>query len=170
MSNTVDMVMNVFNGLNKEEKKEVIIRIGEQAEDILGRKAFPEKASAPKSKGKRWKTTGKSPYWIKTVQGLNEGTDSRGKPYQGAFKIEGSFIKDLHKNCGADEVLLLGTRNPKQYRIAQWKGESSGKELSMHLDDVGEVIIKGLECIMTSDNIDEIIEHMKDNGPLESYK
>ena len=66
--------------------------------------------------------------------------------------------------------MLLGTRNPKQYRIAQWKGESSGKELSMHLDDVGEVIIKGLECIMTSDNIDEIIEHMKDNGPLESYK
>lgn len=106
----VDIVMGMFSAMNMDEKKEVVLRVGEDP-DVVGMVA-DVKSSAKKTSGKRGGGKPRSPYWIRTVTGIDESA-------KGFAMFEGDWVNDP-ADMKSGELCMIGTReDPKQYILCK---------------------------------------------------
>ena len=151
MSSAVEIVMTMFYAMNVEEKKSVVVQIGEDADVRALLKPVEEKAKPKKGSGRRG--GGKSsPYWIKTVTGFDASQ-------KGMMQVEGDWVNDVKKDMEVGQYALIGTRDEarKQYMLvkrcdaSQCSFEAWGKTQTVDC----------VEQVYSADNFGSIVEKAK---------
>ena len=125
MSAVVEKIITIFKAMSPDEKIDLVQQM---AQDPDIRKEVETRAPAkPKGKKKGAWSGGKSAWWIKTFDGVDNGTDSRGKKLRGAFRVKGKFIKDFATHMSKGDYCVIHSRSNSEYHVAQYTGGTSDK-------------------------------------------
>ncbi len=110
--NAIDHVMTFWDMMSEDEKKELILRIGEKAvaEGMVSMEELSKgketRTSKPRKRGRSTRE-----YWMKSVEGLDDGK-------KGVFKVVGGWVNDVQKDLCDDGLVLVGTKEPvKRYYL-----------------------------------------------------
>jgi hypothetical protein len=102
----VNIVMRLFKAMDEAEKKEVVLRIGNELDGSGLADKWEAKTSAPKKK----RRGSFKPYWIKRVDSVNPSA-------KGMDKLAGGWADE--KEIVEYQYYLIGVRSdPKKYYIA----------------------------------------------------
>lgn len=117
----VDTVLTIFKGMNEEEKRECITRIGEEAIAIgLIKEAIGAPGTTPthtpRRKGKPFMG-----YWMKSIEGFDDTK-------KGAFRLVGNWVKNPIAEIAEGNLFVIGVKaGGKRYILAR---RETGKTLS----------------------------------------
>lgn len=148
----VEVLMQLYGAMSAEEKREVILRIGEDAEatGVLPPAAEAEAEPKPKPRGKRRPFKA---WWAKTVEGI----DAKAR---GMFRIEGSWVNDWDEDVSVGQMVVIGAKEPKHYWLVKYTGKSSDQ---ITLESLGkEHVIQGVIPLVHGEKYSSLEREIED--------
>lgn len=128
MSAVVDKIITIFKAMSADEKIDLVHQMAQDPDikkEVEQRTPAVAKTKSGKKKG-AW-SGGKSAWWIKTFDGVDNGTDSKGKKLRGTFRVKGKFIKDFATHMSKGDYCVVHSRSNSEYHVAQYTGGTSDK-------------------------------------------
>lgn len=101
--NAIDHVMTFWDMMSEDEKKQLILRIGEKAVQE-GMVSMDDLVKGKSEKPKRRRGRSTREYWMKSIDGLD---DSK----KGVFKVVGAWVNDVQKDLCDEGLVLVGTKD-----------------------------------------------------------
>ena len=100
----IDSVMMFWDMMSTDEKKELILRIGERAmqDGIVDAKMIAGQKKRRSTK----------PFWMKTVEGVDPSK-------KGMFRVEGNWVNNVQRDVAEGNMVIVGTREPRHYWVGR---------------------------------------------------
>lgn len=123
----IETVLMIYKGMNDDEKRECIARIGEEAiASGLITEAIGAAGTTPTHKPRR-KGRPFLGYWMKSVEGFDETK-------KGAFRLTGNWVKVPSDEIAEGNLFVIGTKGDassgKRYILAR---RESGKKIELNI-------------------------------------
>ena len=100
----IDSVMMFWDMMSTDEKKELILRIGERAmqDGIVDAKMIAGQKKRRSTK----------PFWMKTVEGVDPSK-------RGMFRVEGNWVNNVQRDVAEGNMVIVGMREPRHYWVGR---------------------------------------------------
>ena len=141
--NAVEIVMQMFGAMSVDEKRQVIVELGKDA-DVQAMQT--EVAQTPPSGGGRSGKRGSRPFWIKTATSLDASK-------KGMFRVNGTWVQDPNDEK-VGTLVIIGAKEPKHYVLGKVTGDDTDQ---VTFESLGKTrVVKGVEEIARGDNFAQI--------------
>lgn len=143
----IDTVMSFYDMMNDDEKRELILRIGEKAlADGLVKEADVAKATGKASGKKR----GRKPFWIKSCDAIDDKK-------KGVFAVEGDWVNKIRDDLPLGGLCIVGTRS-KRYALAR---RDDSMSMNMKIDEGVYETFDHLHMIAEADKFGDLMPEIK---------
>lgn len=134
----IDNVMVFWDVMSTDEKKELILRIGEKAleEGIVNADEIKPVGGKKKRKGSY------KPFWIKTAERIDPTK-------KGMFRVEGNWVNDVQRDVAEGNLVIVGTKAPKHY----WVGK---RQDGANMDLINGLAVENIAYVTDADNFSGI--------------
>lgn len=154
MSIFIQRVETIYDGMETDEKRELLVRLSQKAKEdgLLHATTISMAGSGPAKVAKKkgaWK--GRKPYWCKTLTSFEGGA-------KGTDCIVGDYFFDVKDAVDVGSLYVVGFRaEPKAYALM---AREDGSNITMEHDGRDHVF-EDSECIEKFDSFRELKAHIK---------
>lgn len=141
----VGIVMQMFNAMNAEEKKRVIVELGKD-DDVKAMQTEVIAETPPAKGGGRSGKRGSRPFWIKSATGIDATK-------KGMFRVEGDWVQDP-LDVKPNTLVIMGAKAPKHYVLGLATGNADDK---VEFESLGKMrTIAGVKEVTRGDKFGDI--------------